>query len=90
LRLYDAPSSGGLNAFLFSGLFTQDDVAAPTWEHKTLTFTAPSDGIHIQFYAQNREGATPDSVTLFDGVTVTPEPASLLLCGLAAVLLRRR
>lgn len=90
LRLYDAPSSGGLSPYQFSGLFTQDDVVAPTWELKSMTFTAPSDGIYIQFYAQNREGATPDSVTLFDGVSVTPEPASLLICGIAALWLRRR
>ncbi len=90
LRIYDAPSGGGLFAHLFSDLFTQDDAVAPVWEMKTLTFTAPSDGVHIQFYAQNREGATPESVTLFDGVRVIPEPASLMLCGMAALLLRRR
>lgn len=90
LRIYNAPSTGGLFAYQFSGLFTQDDVAAPTWEKKSVTFSAPSDGVHIQFYGQNREGATPESVTLFDGVRVIPEPASLWLCGLAALLLRRR
>lgn len=90
LRIYDAPSTGGLFAYQFSGLFTQDDTIAPTWEQKSLTFVAPSDGVHIQFYAQNREGATPESVTLVDGISVVPEPATMILCALAAVLLRRR
>jgi hypothetical protein len=60
------------------------------WESKKIQFTALSTVTWISFYGNNITEDQGNTGMWIDNISVTPEPATIFLLGLGAVMLRRK
>jgi len=84
IQMLDGP--GGYMEAAMGAIGTPSGLPADSWQSVELTMTANAgfDGSQIQVFLQGAGG------TYVDNVSLTPEPATMMLLGLGGLLIRKR